>query len=486
MKSLFFLLSSIGIVWAQSLMLPSIFSDNMIIQRGIQAPVWGISKPGSEIKIVVDNQQVKCISDANGSWKVFLPYLSTGQTYSVIITSGSDKVEFKNVVVGDVYYAGGQSNMQFALSESTGGETEIANADYKNIRLFTVPRDISFQPKFDINQKSKEQSFHGQWVTCTPATAKDFSGVAYYFAKKIHQNENIPIGIINVSWGGTPIEAHMSWEANASLPYFKNTLAEIRIKKSSDTIKINRKTEVPQVPSCIFNAMIHPLIPFGIKGFIWYQAEQNWANPFRYRFQFKTFIQDLRQRWQLGYLPFYYVQLPGMGKKPAQPMEDFWSVIRESQNESLTLPNVHTVVTLDLGESDIHPKNKKSPGERLADLALKYQYNKPTLPQCPVFESFATKLDTIELSFKYAQQGLMFRNDTVKGFAIAGDDHQFVWANAIIKENKVLVFSPKVKQPFSVRYAWGEDPPISLFTKIGLPVSPFRTDTWYVREDGKW
>jgi len=175
-----------------------------------------------------------------------------------------------------------------------------------------------------------------------------------------------------------------------------------------------------------------------------------------------------------------------MGKIPTEPMEDFWSVLRESQNEALKLPNVHVAVTLDLGESDIHPKNKKIPGERLADLALKYNYGKTNLSQCPVFESYAIIRDTFEITFKYAAQGLKFRNDSIKGISIAGDDHRFYWANAKIKGNKLLVYCSKVSKPASVRYTWGENPFICLFTKDGLPVSPFRTDNWLVREDGKW
>jgi sialate O-acetylesterase len=372
------------------------------------------------------------------------------------------------------------------VGQITGGEEEIATANEKQIRLFTMPRDISYRPRFDVNQNAKENAFEGVWTVASPESVKDFSAVAYCFAKKIVHDEKVPVGIINVTWGGTPIEAHMSREANDALPYYAEALNEIAAKQSTDSLIIDKRKATPQLPATVFNAMINPVVPFGLKGFLWYQGEHNWNNPYKYREQFVTFINDLRIRWQQGYLPFYFVQLPNTGRKPVNPGEDFWSVLRESQCIALKLPNTAMLVSLDIGDGDLHPKNKKAFGERLALMAEKNIYGKGIVAEGPSLVGYAVVRDTIEVSFDNAGSGLELKNDTAKVLSIAGSDRKFYWANGIIKNNKLLVYSSKVKNPQAVRYAWGENPSVNLFNKEGFPAAPFRTDTWQLKEDGKW
>jgi sialate O-acetylesterase len=271
------------------------------------------------------------------------------------------------------------------------------------------------------------------------------------------------------------------------LGFYGDVLKDIESKNSSDSLTIDKKSAVPQLPASVFNAMIHPLIPFALKGFLWYQGEQNWNTPYRYRYQLPAFINDLRIRWRQGYLPFYFVQLPNSGKKPVNPtVEDFWSVLRESQMLALRVPNTGMVVSIDIGDGDLHPKNKKPFGERLAALALHHIYKNNITSEGPLLNEVRVNGDTIVVSFHHTGMGLVFNSDSAKGFAIAGDDRRFYWANASISNNTVKVYSPWVKNPKAVRYAWGENPDFSLFNREGWPASPFRTDDWQLREDGRW
>ncbi|HZH66627.1 MAG TPA: sialate O-acetylesterase [Flavisolibacter sp.] len=472
--------------FAQALKLPALFNNKMILQRGIEPPVWGLAAPNATINVSLN--KVKRIFKANdkGRWSGKLPEPVAGTTYTLTITSRGEKKVFSDVIGGDVYFAGGQSNMQYSVSQMEGGEEEIAAAGDKQIRLFTVPRDISYRPRPDVNQQAKENAFEGVWSVASPESVKDFSAIAYCFAKKIRLGEQVPVGIINATWGGTPIEAHMSAEANSVLPYYADALKDMASKPVTDSLIIDKRKATPQLPASVFNAMINPVIPFGVKGCLWYQGEHNWNNPYKYREQFITFINDLRVRWKQGYLPFYFVQLPNMGKKPVNPAEDFLSVLRESQTMALKLPNTAMLVSLDIGDGDLHPKNKKAFGERLASIAQKHIYGKNIVVDGPVFTSYAVIRDTVEISFADNGSGLILKNDTAKVFSIAGRDNRFYWADVIIRNNKLLVYSAMVKNPQAVRYAWAENPSVTLFNKEGFPAPPFRTDAWQLKEDGKW
>jgi sialate O-acetylesterase len=459
----------------------------MVLQTGMEPPVWGKAGPFEKVTVSLDQQKRTFYADSTGNWQGRLPAPLPGKIYTLVVSTAKEQLTFADVIGGDVFYAGGQSNMQYSLAQTSGGEEEITAAYNNQIRLFTVPRDISYKPRFDINKKAAESSLEGGWQLCSPQTVADFSAVAFFFARNIQQTQKIPVGIINVTWGGTPIEAHMSMEGNRQLEYFTELLNELATKSAIDSLIIDKKKAVPQLPASVFNAMIHPLVPYGLKGFLWYQGEQNWNTPFRYRYQFASFINDLRIRWQQGFLPFYFVQLPNMGKPPVNPSgEDFWSVLRESQLHALRLPNTGMVVSVDIGDGDLHPKDKKPFGNRLAALALHHIYHHKQVSEGPLLKEARTIEDTVVLSFDYAETGLLFKGDTAKGFAVAGPDKKFYWAQASIRANKVFVYSSQVKNPKAVRYGWGENPASSLFNNAGWPASPFRTDDWPLREDGKW
>jgi len=470
---------------AQNLSLPKIFDNNMMLQRDQPCAIWGKSLPNALVDIKIGHSTTSCRANEKGNWKTYLSPLSSGLNYHMKIVSVNQSVEFRNIAVGDVYYAGGQSNMQFGLLRSENGKEDVAKAGNKNIRIFTVSHQISYRPLDDIIASSDSKPLENNWQECNPETVKEFSAVAYYFARKIQSEVGVPVGIINVSWGGTPIEAHMSYEANRQLPYHRAGAIELENNSSAKT-KADFTKQPPQEPSSVFNSMISPIIPYSISGFLWYQGEQNWNYPYRYREQLVTFINDMRIRWGQGYLPFYLVQIHNMGKIPVQPMEDFWSVLRESQTLALNLSQTGMVVTVDVGDGDLHPKDKKSVGERLALLAEKNIYQKNISCEGPVFESFKTKNDTIELTFKPNGSGLTFRTDSLKGFAIANESKQFKWAKSKISGNKVLLFATGVDHPVAARYGWGENPVCTLCNIEGLPASPFRTDHWVVRSDGTW
>ncbi len=472
---------------AQELALPSIFGDHMVLQRGMEPPIWGLAKPNTTVTVIVNTIKRTFRSNEKGNWNGRLPEPEAGKSYSITVTNNNRKIVFRDAIGGDVFYAGGQSNMQYNLKESTFGNEAISTAANNSIRLFTVPRDIAYQPRFDINKKANDEPTDGMWLVSDTATVKNFSAVAYFFARKVNAEAKVPIGIINVTWGGTPIEAHMSEAANRSLPYCSEALDMMKAKGDADSLVIDKKKATPQLPSSLYNAMIHPLIPFGLKGFLWYQGEHNWNNPFRYRDQFISFINDLRVQWKCGYLPFYFIQLPNFGKKPTNPnVEDFWSVLRESQSIALRLPNTGMVVSADIGDGDLHPKNKLLFGERLAALALKNIYQRDVRSPVPFVKQVAIIHDTVEITLGDLSSGLQFKTDSIKGLAIAGADKKFHWANAILRHDKLLVFSPAVSHPHAVRYGWGENPALSLFTKDGWPVPPFRTDNWMLRDDGRW
>jgi sialate O-acetylesterase len=473
---------------AQQLVLPGIFSDHMILQRGMEPPIWGRAKANTNVIVLFNGFKKSFPCNSAGNWSGRLPEPKTGKIYTITIINENEKISISDVIGGDIFYAGGQSNMQYSLEEATGGQEAINSSANNSIRLFTVPGDVAYKPRFDINRKAGNDKTDGKWLLSSPENVKNFSAVAYFFARKVNAEEKVPVGIINVSWGGTPIEAHMSEAANRSLPYYVEALDMMKEKSDKDSLVIDKSKATPQLPSSLYNAMIHPLIPFGLKGFLWYQGEHNWNNPFRYREQFISFINDLRIQWKCGYLPFYFVQLPNVGKKSENPNRvDFWSVLRESQSMALRLPHTGMVVSADIGDGDLHPKNKLPFGERLAALALRNIYHKNISSDGPILTTVNILRDTVELTFDAAESTrLQFKGPISTGFAIAGSDKKFYWAKAVIKGNKVHVSSQSVLQPYAVRYGWGENPELSLFDSDGWPVAPFRTDKWALPEDGKW
>lgn len=648
--SLFFLLGSTTLS-AQVKLLP-IFSDNMVLQQQTQAPIWGESKPNKKVEITTSWNQKKYIAlaDAQGKWKIKVETPVAGGPYAVTISDGK-AMKLDNVMIGEVWICSGQSNMEMEVGGSgkvTNYEQEIAEAqNYPNIRFLTVGKATSPIPVEDMTAADNG------WQVCSPKSVASFSAAGYFFGKDIHKYQNVPIGLIDTSWGGTFIETWTSADALATMSAMQKNLdilksvplsKEDREKKfhsdiedwKKDIEKIDkgfvnggavwaavnfeddawkamkvpgliqdqglkgfngivwlRKTidipahwagkeltlnvgviddndftyfngvqvghtegwmssrsykipkelvkqgkaviavrvmdtggtggingnpesisiqrsksdikqlagdwkykvslnmnEIPQMPvntvsepnihSFLFNAMLNPLIPYSIKGAIWYQGEGNTGYGYQYRELMPLLITDWRNRW--GYdFPFYIVQLASFTAQQKTPVESGWAELREAQTlTALHLKNTGMAVIIDAGEEfDIHPKNKPVVGQRLALAARAQTYGEKIPYSGPMYDTYQIEGDKIRITFKHTDGGLKTKNgEAPKGFTIAGVDHKFHWADAVIEGNTVVISSPEVALPVAVRYAWADYPICNMYNGADLPASPFRTDDW--------
>jgi sialate O-acetylesterase len=615
---------------------PRIFSNHMVLQRGIDIPVWGNATAGAEIVVELANSHVKTKANDLGNWMLRIPKFEAGGPYKLTIyelANPNVKIEFNDVLIGDVWLASGQSNMEWQVQQSKDAKNEIRNANYPNIRFFNVPHDKSLTPEPDIR--------NGSWKVCDTNSVKTASAVAYFFARKIQTDINVPVGILQSTWGGTPVEAWTSremllsssitrnrvidcdsitinhfikdsldlvtfwdivyhpknntdktipqptfddtnwpvmampktfkdwgmpfyegmvWvrkkitipedmvgrnleinlghpEMNYSLyvngteicktvwnanPTHQYTIPAELIKKGDNTIAVrlavlwggggfnppaeqmfitngkskvslagdwkfmkNLEPVIPRIynyhyfPTYLYNAMINPIIPYGIKGFLWYQGEANDSVGHKYQTMFPMLIADWRIRWQQGYLPFLYVQLANYMKTESEPTESHWAELREAQTKTLSQPNAGMACIIDIGEANsIHPLNKQEVGRRLALIAEKTTYGKDIVASGPLYKSFRVERNQIRIRFSETGSGLATSNNKEpEGFAIAGADRKFYWASARIEGNEVIVSSDKVSAPLAVRYAWANNPVCNLINKEGWPAVPFRTDS---------
>lgn len=619
-----------------------IFSSNMVLQRHIDLKIWGLADPEESLTLSFNGQNLHTKADNNGKWELTLKPMSAGGPFEMTI-QGTNKLVLSNILIGDVWICSGQSNMAWSVKNSKNANAEIKNADYPNIRLFTVPNQMSTTPITTIP--------YAKWQVCSPETIKEFSAVGYFFGRDIHLDENVPIGLINTTWGGTCVETWTSRESLIQLPKYENFATRIdtfNIEKEKDkkrnklrktlrvfpeeeigieekwmspetdrsnwssmqlpsiweeqgyddldgivwfsrdidlninenkdkielhlgiiddsdivwvngikvgetnwgftkkriyqvpkesiklginniTIRVNDrrnrggfisqsneffmtlgeqnislkgtwKFKVDQVydnfeispnelPSLLFNAMIHPLIPYGIKGVIWYQGENNAPRGKEYAITFPNMINNWRQDWKQGDFPFLYVQLANFGAPNDAPSNSNWAELRESQTKTLAQKNTGMALAIDLGEAfDIHPKNKQDVGKRLALAAQKISYNKNIVHSGPQYKSLKIEDDKAIISFNYVGSGLEVKgtSDQLKEFEIAGDNQRFYKASAKIEGDHVIVWSDKVNNPVAVRFAWANNPAeFNLYNKEGLPTVPFRTDNWKGVTDGK-
>lgn len=451
-----------GTLFAQ-LELPALFADNMVLQQQFEAPFWGWAEPGESITITGswNNKPIQTIADKNGNWNTKLSTPKAGGPYFVSI----NKDTLQNVLIGEVWVCSGQSNMQWALSTSENSDIDIPKADNPNIRLFYVARQLSDEAQKDC---------HAWWNECTPETAKDFSAVAYYFGKNLNQALDVPIGLIHTSWGGSTAQAWVSEDVLKSDPayslYYERQLAAEKNAKQGN-LPINH-----QSPNRLYNAMIAPLLPYGIKGAIWYQGESNRLEAALYEKLFPTLIKNWRDDWKQGEFPFYFVQLaPYEYDTPI-----VGALLRDAQRKSLSLPNTGMAVTLDIGNpNDIHPTNKHDVGKRLALWALANDYGEKDLVfSGPLFKFMDIINNKIRLFFDHADSGLMAKGNHLTNFEIAGSNRLFYPAHAEIEGKTVLVSAREVKNPISVRYAFHNTDEASLFNNEGLPASSFRTNNW--------
>ena len=633
---------------AENISLLPLFTENMVLQQKQDIPIWGTAEPGGEVVVTFNEQQKKTTVDDDGNWKVSLSPVPAGGPYKLVV-SGVETKTINNVMVGEVWICSGQSNMEMPVFGGWGKvdnyEEEVANANYPNIRLFTVEKAMA---------NNEQDNFKSDgWKECSSETVPGFSAVAYFYGRHLHNNLDIPIGLIQTAWGGTIVEAWTSATSMKRIPEFvekvkyiesdkatnEEKLAEAKknqaewpdkiekllidkgtqnhgyqnnnfntddwktmklpriweeleiyvdgvvwfskeinvpkswqgedltlslgrindyditwfngkkvgrgidviesrnykipsslVKKGKNRIVVqvldignvggiygpakemkltfrdksislvgNWKYKIdpieikvkampkkldentgPNRPTVLYNAMIKPLLPYGIKGAIWYQGESNADRAYQYRTLFSTMIKDWRNVWGQGDFPFIFVQLANFMKVQPEPVEDSWAELREAQTMALELPNTGMAVTIDIGDAlDIHPTNKQDVGKRLALNALAEVYEKDIPYSGPLYKSMKVEGSKIRLQFSNTNAGLKIKGSKkLKGFAIAGKDKKFVWATAKIEGDEVVVSSSKIKNPVAVRYAWAANPNCNLYNGADLPASPFRTDDW--------
>ncbi|NSW80263.1 MAG: sialate O-acetylesterase [Chthonomonadetes bacterium] len=482
--------------------LPRIFGDHAVLQRGQPIPVWGTAEPGEKVTVEFHGQKVFTTADRTGKWRVTLKPVSAGGPFEMTV-KGNNTIVLRDLLVGEVWVCSGQSNMEWPLFLARNAEQEIASANYPQIRLFMVPKAVADVPQEDISG--------GEWRVCTPESARNFSAVGYFFARELHQALNVPVGMIQSAWGGTPAESWTSRSTLESNPQLRPILenweravqdypqaiqrfrqqvmawedaaARARAEGKPEPPRPNRPTHPrnnPWKPSGLFNAMIMPIVPYAIQGAIWYQGESNAGRAYEYRTLFPAMIQDWRKAWGQGDFPFLFVQLANFMATKPEPGESAWAELREAQLMTLRLPKTGMAVAIDIGEADdIHPRNKQDVGKRLALNALAIAYGRKIDYSGPIYSHMKREGNRIRLYFKHVDGGLTTPNgEPLKGFAIAGADRKFVWADARIEGNTVVVSSPQVSEPVAVRYAWADNPVCNLYNRAGLPASPFRTDSW--------
>lgn len=619
----------------------NIFGDNMVIQRDSAVPIWGWSDAGDDVTVVAKGQSATTVADVDGRWSVELQPIAIGEPFNIRVIGSHNEIEIKNVLAGEVWICGGQSNMAWTVERSDNPKEEINNANYPLIRQIKIGRQINTQPQDDVANSG--------WQSCSPKTAADFTAVGYYFARKLHQETDLPIGLINCNWGGTPIEAwtgadslrthpdyakrieaieyesnnldkfqaefeqeleqwkvkHKTaiesadtnansdlddstwkeinvpgqWEQqgykrfdglawyrkrfeipqewvgkeltlslakaddidrtfvngkmigstagsgklrNYKIPSGVNDTRELNIavqiqdhqraggltgpaqamaikldkdstmeiagswkfKTSTDKKNLPRRPNgpgfhSPHNPTSLFNGMLHPIVPYGVRGAIWYQGESNAARAHQYRSLFPLLIQDWRSQWKKE-LPFYWVQLANFKAAKDEPGDSDWAELREAQSMSLKLPATGQAVIIDIGNAkDIHPKNKQDVGKRLAYIALNKHYGIAANYSGPKYSGHSIEGNRVRLQFEFADGLKASDSKPLSQFAIAGKDKKFIWANAAIEGNEVIVYHDDVPEPAAVRYAWADNPAgCNLTNASELPASPFRTDDW--------
>jgi len=622
--------------------LPKIFADGMVLQRDIAVPVWGWADVGEKVTVTFLGKRYTAKADKNGKWTVRLAEMKAGGAFEMTVQGkGKNVITIKNILIGEVWVCSGQSNMEWRIGGLPIKDIEAAAANFPQIRTFTVPKVVSAKPQKDVPS--------GEWKEAVGENVKDFSAVAYFFAKDLYQQYKVPIGLINTSWGGTIAETWMSAGAAKQIPEFKSRVEDLekspdlleKAKKEAEEIRkryanrekstetgiigkwwsddlntsdwkemklptlwesagmegfdgvvwFKKEFDLPEKyadtnlvlhlakiddsdetylngekigqtqsysderayqidakklrkgkniitvritdtgggggiygepkemfvglgvqrvvelagnwkykidfaeavavsvnvnpnshPTLLFNGMIHPLLPYAIKGAIWYQGESNASRAYQYRTVFADMIKDWRNQWNQGEFPFLFVQLANFMKFEDQPKDSEWAELREAQTMTLALPNTGMAVIIDIGEgADIHPKNKHDVGKRLALAARKIAYKEEINYSSPMFESMQIKEDKATISFKHIGNGLVAKDryGYINGFAVAGEDKKFYWAKAYLEGDKVVIYSEKVSKPVAVRYGWANNPEdLNLFTTDGLPACPFRTDSW--------
>lgn len=438
--------------------LPAIIGNHMVLQQKSDVKLWGWCDPNEKIKVnlSVDTTNYNTVGNADGKWLLIIKTPADGGPYTLTIT-GSNKIVLDDILIGETWVCSGQSNMEMNYSWGIKEYTQdVEKAENKRIRLFHIPRLTASFPQDDTK---------GSWVICSPEELKHFSLAGYFFGKKLQENLNVPVGLIESDWGGTPAEV---WTPKEAID--ENAV----LKKVADSLKV-----IPWGPireAATYHAMIYPITNFSIAGVIWYQGEANVENASTYQLLFSTMINSWRKAWDKNF-PFYFVQIA--------PFSGYGNIsgalLREAQTKTLMVPNTGMVVITDLVSDvkNIHPRDKKDVGERLANLALSHTYGKPGFSsQYPIYKSMEVEKGKIKISFDDVEAGLMSKGNPLTEFYIAGADKAFYPANAKISGNNVIVWNNDVKSPVAVRFGFSNAAIPNLFSKNGLPVNIFRTDDW--------
>lgn len=463
--------------------LPAVFSDNMVIQQGASWNIWGTAAPGEKVTVVVGDQKQTAVTDADGKWKAVMPPVKEDKPFEITV-SGDNTVTIRNVLAGEVWLASGQSNMAMEVKMAQNLNAEKEAATHPSIRMFTVKNVFLLdRPADDVE---------GQWVVCSPETVAGFSATGYFFARDLQANLNVPVGIINSSWGGKRIEYFMNpvtVTAQSDLQDVRDAFTSMKkihtamTEKYDAAVKAGDTSVRQPAPwmnyGSIYNGMIAPLIPYTIKGVVWYQGENNSAFAYQYRHLFPEMIRQWRHDWGEGDFPFLFVQLAGWAPTPAADALNNWPDLREAQMRTLSVTNTGMAITIDIGLKDnIHPTNKQEVGRRLALAAEAVAYGQKLVYSGPIYDSMSIEWNKIRVHFKHTGSGLIAKGGELTAFAIAGGDQKFVPARAVIDGDTVIVSSPDVSAPVAVSYGWRQFPACNLYNSEGLPASPFRTDDW--------
>ncbi|MDQ6471691.1 sialate O-acetylesterase [Flavobacterium sp. LHD-80] len=500
---LLFIVLGLKLTATAQVKLPALVGDNMVLQQNSKVNLWGWASPNEKIKIQLgwQNNPVEITTNVDGTWKTAVNTPAGSEKQYDITIEASNKIILKNILIGEVWICSGQSNMYFPVGKEEGTwktgvknyEEEIQNANFPSIRLFTVQTKASQKPLEDVA---------GNWNICSPSTIKSFSAVAYFFGRDLYQKIKVPIGLISTSWGGTKAEAWTSQTVLEGNPDFLQILGQDakneklfqekletyyadlkkeRLANNNDVSKSQLKKpkkEENKTSYVLYNAMLHPVVNYTMKGVIWYQGESNAESAFLYRSLFPAMVKSWRTEWNQGDFPFYFVQIaPHKGQNPD---------IREAQlMASKVIPNSGMVVTTDVGNAtNIHPIDKQTVGYRLALIAKAKTYGESKLVYSgPTYNHMEIIKQRIQLFFDDVPNGFKKSSEDLKEFEIAGTDKVFYPATAKIDKKTIVVSSPNVKEPVAVRFAWKAVPEPNLFNAENLPASPFRTDDWVTENE---
>jgi sialate O-acetylesterase len=534
-------------VYADGIALSNVFGDHMVIQRDTKVPVWGTGSPGGKVTVQFAGQSKTAVVEATGRWRLDIgPYSASSEPRDILVNSGDNTLRITDVLVGEVWLASGQSNMGSPVNSLTDAADVLKKAQDQELRFFMVTRKTASEPQSDLK---------GKWEISSPEAAKNFSAVAYFFASEIRKNQKCPVAVLQAPWGGTSIETWISLEGLKMNPpeakmlqqwdkaveqYLKikenpqfvadyekdlklwqlevapayNTAMKEYNKAISEGKPVNKRPQPsrpepnnpdpmgmpspsrrPGTPTVNFNGMIAPLVPFAIRGLIWYQGENNGSAGLEYRTLMPRLIEDWRNQWKqpgaAKNFPFLYVQLPSCGIDSEPVAEKGWPFLREAQLMALRVTKTGMAVTIDIGDpKNVHPADKIDVGQRLALIARKVAYGENIVASGPIYKGFVVKQGgKVEIRFSETGSGLTigqspwyapgvepFPKDKLIGFFIAGNDKKWVEANARIEGQNVIVSSPEVPVPVAVRYGWASSPRCNLYNMEGLPASPFRTD----------